>query len=118
MDKELSDIFFRYIRVVENRLKNSFANCVAKIDKYYLQNPAVYKNQKSRFMRTKHVFGIENRPNKAYLQHYVNNGNHIPVWALVKSFSFGDLLYYIDSFKDIPLIKDILQTAMNSPLHP
>lgn len=110
-DRNLRNIMFKYLLVVENNVKSVISYTLSKKygfkEKDYL-NPKNFTQDK---LRSRQVFDVLNKMKRqirvngkqhAATSHYLSNYGYVPMWILVKVLSFGIIseLYNILKLED------------------
>ncbi len=123
-DRQLRNILFKNILVVENNLKSILSYVVSKNhgfkEKNYL-NPNNFSREPSKnrqindlIHKMKRQININGKQHTA-TSHYMSNYGYIPLWVVVKVLSFGIMgeLYTILQFDDKQEIANIYKVAVN-----
>jgi len=115
-DRNIRNIFFKNILVVENNLKSLFSYQLSRQygvkEKDYL-NESNFTSDHSRRRQVRDVIGKMKRQIKvnghqhSATMHYINKHGYIPMWVLVKVLSFG----IISEFYNILKVEDKLSLA-------
>lgn len=115
-DRNIRNIFFKNILVVENNLKSLFSYQLSRQygvkEKDYL-NESNFTSDHSRRRQVRDVIGKMKRQIKvnghqhSATMHYINKYGYIPMWVLVKVLSFG----IISEFYNILKVEDKLSLA-------
>ena len=121
-DRELRNIIFKHILVIENNIKSMISYQLSRKygfkEKDYL-NPNNFTQDK---LREKQVYDVLNKMKRqirinvgthAATMHYMNNYGYIPMWVLVKVLSFGIVceLYTILKDEDKIEIAEVFNTT-------
>ena len=124
-DRQIRNILFKNILVVENNLKSITSYVVSKNhgfkEKNYL-NPNNFVHDPSRnrqindlIHKMKRQININGKQHAA-TSHYLSNYGYIPLWIVVKVLSFGIVgeLYTILQYDDKKEIADVFNVEINS----
>lgn len=124
-DRQIRNILFKNILVVENNLKSIMSYVVSKNhgfkEKNYL-NPNNFVHDSSRnrqindlIHKMKRQISINGKQHAA-TSHYLSNYGYIPLWIVVKVLSFGIVgeLYTILQYDDKKEIADVFNVEINS----
>lgn len=124
-DRQLRNILFKNILVVENNLKSVLSHIVSKNhgfkEKNYL-NPNNFVRDPSRnrqindlIHKMKRQISINGKQHSA-TSHYLSNYGYIPLWVVVKVLSFGIVgeLYTILQYADQKEIADVFRVEVES----
>ena len=124
-DRQIRNILFKNILVVENNLKSITSYVVSKNhgfkEKNYL-NPNNFVHDSSRnrqindlIHKMKRQISINGKQHAA-TSHYLSNYGYIPLWIVVKVLSFGIVgeLYTILQYDDKKEIADVFNVEINS----
>jgi abortive infection bacteriophage resistance protein len=97
-DRNIRNIIFRNVLVIENNVKSIFSYQLSKKygykEKDYLRNknfnadPAKYRQINDLLSKMKRQIRINGKQHSATM-HYLSNYGYIPLWVLVKVLSFG-----------------------------
>lgn len=123
-DRQLRNILFKNILVVENNLKSILSYVVSKNhgfkEKNYL-NPNNFTREPSKnrqindlIHKMKRQININGKQHTA-TSHYMSNYGYIPLWVVVKVLSFGIMgeLYTILQFEDKQEIANVYKVSVN-----
>ncbi len=123
-DREIRNILFKYILIIENNIKSVISNYLSKKygykEKQYL-NP---KNFKTESFKLTHVNDVLNKVKRQIrlnskqhraTQHYVHKYGFIPLWVSVKVLSFGIVseFYSVLKYEDQKEIADIYEVKVD-----
>ena len=123
-DRQLRNIIFKNVLIVENNLKSIISHVISKNHGYtendYL-NPAIYNRDSKRKKQINDLLKKMSRQIRVNgfqhtaTEHYINNYNFVPLWVGVKVLSFGIVseLYTILKSSDQSEIADILNVQVN-----
>ena len=124
-DRQLRNILFKNILVVENNLKSILSHIVSKNhgfkEKHYL-NPNNFVKDSSRnrqindlIHKMKRQISINGKQHSA-TSHYLSNYGYIPLWVVVKVLSFGIVgeLYTILQFNDQKEIAEVFKVEVEA----
>ena len=97
-DRQLRNILFKNILIIENNAKSIFSYVLAQRHGYkekdylkpssYNQNPDKVKQVNDLLKKMKRQITVNGRQHEA-TKHYLNNYGFIPLWVVVKVLSFG-----------------------------
>ena len=95
-DKEIKDVFFRFITVIEAVFKSTLAYgfCDLYRDDYAYLHSSNYKNKTDEINNSVRLTSklsniISNNRDKDPIKHYCDTHNNVPLWVLVKKMDFG-----------------------------
>ena len=124
-DRQLRNILFKNILIVENNLKSILSHIVSKNhgfkEQHYLNAEIFVKDHsKSRqindlLRKMKRQINVNGKQHAA-TSHYINNYGYIPLWVVVKVLSFGIVgeLYSILQREDQEEIADIYNVSVSN----
>jgi len=124
-DRQLRNILFKNILIVENNLKSILSYVMSKNhgfkEQHYLNAENFVKDQsKSRqindlLRKMKRQISVNGKQHAA-TSHYINNYGYIPLWVVVKVLSFGIVgeLYSILQREDQEEIAEIYNVSVNN----
>ena len=124
-DRQLRNILFKNILVVENNLKSIMSYTLSKNHGYKEKNyldPHIFVKDSSRtrqindlLHKMKRQINVNGKQHSA-TSHYLNNYGYIPLWIVVKVLSFGIVgeLFTILQFDDKKEIAEAFKTDMES----
>lgn len=124
-DRELRNIMFKHILVVENNLKSIVSYQLSKKYGYREHDYLKAKNfntDSSKYRQVTDVISKMKRQIKTNAKqhsatmHYINNYGYIPMWVLVKVLSFGLLgeMYAVLKYEDMQSIANIYEISPNT----
>ena len=123
-DRQLRNILFKNILIVENNLKSILSHTLSKNhgfkEQHYLNADTFVKDSsKSRqindlLRKMKRQINVNGKQHTA-TSHYINNYGYIPLWVVVKVLSFGIVgeLYSVLQKQDQEEIADIYNVSIN-----
>ena len=123
-DRQLRNILFKNILIVENNLKSILSHTLSKNHGFKEQNylnadTFVKDSSKSRqindlLRKMKRQINVNGKQHTA-TSHYINNYGYIPLWLVVKVLSFGIVgeLYSVLQKQDQEEIADIYNVSIN-----
>lgn len=124
-DRQLRNIIFKNILIVENNLKSILAYVMSKNhgfkeNNYLNPNNFVKDSRKNRqindlIRKMKRQISVNGKQHTA-TAHYLNNYGYIPLWVVVKVLSFGIVgeLYTILQYQDQKEIADVFEMDIYS----
>ena len=123
-DRQIRNVFFKYLLVIENNLKSIFSYQLSKKYGYKEKNYLKAKNFTSDKTKQKQVNDLikkmkrqirVNGSSHAATAHYMYNYGYIPLWILVKVLSFGIVgeLFSIMKYDDQIAICNIYQIPLD-----
>jgi len=124
-DRQLRNILFKNILIVENNLKSILSYVMSKNhgfkEQHYLNSENFVKDyNKSRqindlIRKMKRQINVNGKQHQA-TSHYINNYGYIPLWVVVKVLSFGIVgeLYSVLQKEDQEEIAEIYNVSVNN----
>ncbi len=117
-DREIRNILFKYILIIENNIKSVISHYMSKKYGYHEKQYLNPKNFKTESFKLTHVNDVLNKVKRQIrlnskqhraTQHYVKKYGFIPLWVSVKVLSFGIVseLYSILKYEDQKEIAEI-----------
>jgi abortive infection bacteriophage resistance protein len=82
-------------------------------DKYYLDNQNNYNGNTNNSRHIYQNIQSKNSMTEDYITHFINNGQKVPIWALIKALSFNEIESCLKLFKQSSDTKDILVEMLN-----
>lgn len=126
-DRQLRNIIFKNILIIENNLKSVLAYVMSKNhgfkeNNYLNPNNFVRDSRKTRqindlIRKMKRQINVNGKQHSA-TAHYLINYGYIPLWVVVKVLSFGIVgeLYTILQYQDQKEIAEVFETKLNDML--
>ena len=100
----LRNLFLKYILIFENEFKSLMVNVI--VDKHnscsYFSDVIYDNKSKSKLKKyQENIFEIymKNKTNQM-IEHYLNKGEMVPLWALINLFDFGNMRTFYDLLED------------------
>ncbi len=99
-DRKIRNVMFKYILIIENNIKSIISYQLSKKYGYKEKDYLNPKNFNQDSMKTRQVKDILNKMKRqirvngkehAATSHYIQNYGYIPMWILVKVYSFGNI---------------------------
>lgn len=123
-DRQLRNILFKNILIVENNLKSILSHVMSKNHGFKEQNYLNAVNFSEDYNKTRQINDLlrkmkrqinVNGKQHAATSHYINNYGYIPLWIVVKVLSFGIVseLYSVLQKKDQEEIADIYNVSVD-----
>ena len=117
-DRNLRNIMFKYLLIVENNAKSIFSYQLSKRYGYKEKDYLNPKNFNQNPMKTRQIYDVLNKMKRqirvngrqhSATSHYMDHYGYIPLWILVKVLSFGIIteLYNILKVEDQMIISEI-----------
>ncbi|MEE8824737.1 Abi-like protein [Lentilactobacillus sunkii] len=111
MDSKLRSILLEYLLLIEVKLKSIVAYEFAKYhsEPYAYLDIHSYRDDKKSFNLVLNNLNSLSRRLKNgssswngldYIKHYVKQYDHVPIWVLINSMTFGEVQHFFDSLED------------------